>query len=264
MGETAVLMYNPDMTERQSSIVTGKLLRANKDNLGLKIKVEGIVIPSINPIATNFVFELNNSEFSIMFESVFDNLIPDDLIRLVKETLESVQLTLSIIYGTGITLEIEQVNKNDGTIIKPQNDYTNGFNFDIDMDKVFQLIGSCFPLRSAIRDFNYGMIDRENCPLLFYRAIEIIGRMYLDKLQTKDSISNNEWQKVHDRLGTSLEEIKPLWEINKRHRHGDRWNFTREEHLNFMNQTRNFLYLSIKDLVINPISLSNNKLTTQQ
>jgi hypothetical protein len=172
----------------------------------------------------------------------------DEVFRTTRHLIDNSVSKNILFEGIGLQYVLEQCRLATGDVVKatpdqapPTGEETQKFD-DIEF---YNVLGGDDKLRFAIRDFNAGLLDRENCPLLFYRAIETLAKDVIGK----DDLDSSDWKAYHTQVGTNRENMKLLEELNKRHRHGTHTPFNREQHLEMMKATKYFLLRSTALLV---------------
>jgi hypothetical protein len=170
----------------------------------------------------------------------------DEIFRVAQTLIDNMILCPIVDEGVGLSYTLEHCKKWNGEIILKKPDQAPQIeDIQIDRDRIFNLIGGQPELRYAIRDFNQGLLDRENCPILFYRAIETLAKLFTnkEKLEAKD------WNTFHLKLHTERSDMETLKRIADNHRHGTHIYFTKDEHLIMMRTVRYFLMKSIAFLL---------------
>ena len=120
------------------------------------------------------------------------------------------------------------------------------------VEDVSKLLGIIPELRYAVRDFNQGLLDRENCPFLFHRATETLAKL----ICSREELSKKDWDDFYQKLGVSETEITNLeiLEIKEKithpHHHGNHVFFSKEEYLKMLRNVRLVLSRTIQ-LIIN-------------
>lgn len=233
------------MQSNLSTIVSGTLILPNGEEPKIYFETDGALINGKVkvPYKCSILGKHISLEFLEGFESENDI---DKIFRAAKHIIDSTILSRVILDGVGFLYTIETCRKHNGEfhLAKPdQAPLEQNISFDTNL--LIKLIGLEENLMFAIRDFNQGLIDRENCPVLFYKSIEILAKL----LTGKKELESKDWNEFHKKIGTKRDDMKVLEEINEPHRHGNRIPFIREQHFIMMKTTRNFLIKTIEFLL---------------
>jgi len=171
----------------------------------------------------------------------------DEVFRVTRHLVDNRVLCRVLIEGIGLSYTLEYCRKPPGEIILAAPDQAPQVEeLEADVKTFFNLMGSKADLRYAIRDFNQGLIDRESCPFLFYRAIETCARVVSG---TAGKLTSEAWKGFHSKIGTGRGDMKLLEEFDDKHRHGIHEYFTREQHLSMMWTARHFLLKTVSYLL---------------
>lgn len=195
---------------------------------------------------------IHNSRFMVEFVSypqyILENV--DEVFRIARRSIEMAVLADAAIWAIGIQYWIELAKLPNGSTVLGTTDGCSGKDFDCQLDiyGTGMTLGKYPLLAYAVRDFNAGLLDRENCPLLFYRAIETVARMYLSEFDK--TIESKQWNAFNADISVSEyrhdDDLKTLLAINKKHRHGDRVFFDKSDHLRMMRVTKFILNRAIR------------------
>ena len=173
----------------------------------------------------------------------------DDIFRVTRHLVDNTILSTVVTDGIGLSCMLDYCLTDSGEVVLAPYDKAPAIEPQVDRATATDLMGVVPNLRYAIRDFNQGLLHREDSPLYFYCAIEALARI----ISKSDSeLTSGDWSRLHESLGTSREQINVLWKISKSHRHGNRVPFSKEQHLEMMSSTRRFLALAIAYLDKHP------------
>jgi len=188
-------------------------------------------------------------------EGLEENEIDDEIFRLAKYIIDNIVLTQTVLQGVGLSYTVEYCWKGKSEIVAaiPDKAPDTG-DIQVNHQEIFRLMGIFPLLRYAVRDFNQGLIDREDCPFFFYRAIETLAKLIC---HTTDDLEPKDWSNFHNKIGTSLSEMRELIELNKNHRHGIHKFFTKDQHLIMMRTVKHFLVKSIQFLYEDTVNLAD-------
>jgi len=178
-----------------------------------------------------------------------EKVIVDEIFRITRHIVDSLILSQVALEGIGLTYTLEVCKIHTGEVIYAQPDFIPQLEeLEFEYQDIFDLISRRFEIRYAIRDFNQGLIDRENCPFLFHRVIETLAKVVCKRSE----LSKADWERFTSAIGSSSDEVEELLtmkkEITHPHRHGDRVFFTKEQHFKMLKTVRAFLSRSIKFL----------------
>ena len=96
----------------------------------------------------------------------------DKIFRVAINVVESVILGFPIIYGCGFVYVLEKCRTHNRKLFnRPLDSVSLEEPLTFEINDLVPLVGKNSRLRWALRDFNQGLINREDCPFLFYRAI---------------------------------------------------------------------------------------------
>jgi hypothetical protein len=170
---------------------------------------------------------------------------PNMFVRLARDVLDSRVPNIAFIEGVGVRWFLESASLPGVGVVGinvPRSDRA---------DEVASALGRVTSvdsrMRFALRDFNDGMCDTENCYVSWYRAIELAARAVLD-LAVDQEVRTGEWDRFHELLGTTRDDLSKLMEFNKPHRHGRRITSTEEDFESVMASTRAILRRAIEHL----------------
>lgn len=187
-------------------------------------------------------------EFTEGFQE--EKIIVDEVFRITRHIIDNLILSQVAIEGIGVSYTLEFCKIYTGEVIYAQPDLAPQIaDIQLNYQDLFELIGRKFEIRYAIRDFNQGLIDRENCPFLFHRAIETLAKVVCNQSE----LSKKDWDKFTNVIGSTSDEVEELLQMKNKishpHRHGNHIFFTREQHLKMLKTVRVFLSRSIQFLL---------------
>lgn len=117
------------------------------------------------------------------------------------------------------------------------------------LQEIFDIVGKYGDgLKYALRDYNAGLLDRENAPVLFYRCIETLALL----VTGRDDVDDRTWAAFHQALGTSKNDLSALLRFAKSHRHGAHVAFGAKEHVAMMAETHAFILKTLRWLPGSP------------
>lgn len=168
-----------------------------------------------------------------------DNAVPaDEVFRVSRHLIESMVSIAVLNQGVGLTYSLEHCRRADGSVVRARPDKVPDVSpLPFVWRDLFNMVGDDDLVRFALRDFNSGLVDRENCPFLFYRAIESLAKV----VTGLDNLRNLDWATFHSSVGTSRAEMNVVEAKAKRHRHGTREWFSPDEHVKMMKQARHMI-----------------------
>ncbi|MDE2589110.1 MAG: hypothetical protein KGL95_05545 [Patescibacteria group bacterium] len=222
-----------------ATIVVGSLILSNGQSPHIFIEVEGYAV--VNNEKTEYVSKIIGSHIIIEFPNSLKNENEtDDIFRISRHIIDNMILSQTVIVGSGLSYTVEYCKKSNVEMILATPDHAPDDKIKIpDLPDIYQIIGENSEIRYAIRDFNSGLIDRENCPLYFYRCIESLAKSITKK--EDNNLESKDWEQFHSVLETKREDMKTLEEFNPSHRHGSHSFFTKEQHLEMMKETQFFI-----------------------
>lgn len=184
----------------------------------------------------------------VRIDSVPADISDDELFRITRHIVDATVLTQTVRQGVGLSYTVESLWRGTDDVVHAVPDSVpRAEPININDKEVGNLIGGHTPLRYAVRDFNQGLVYREDCPFLFYRAIETLARVVCNKSDGK--LSGKDWNTFHKQIGTKRGDMKELHTIEKSHRHGTHTYFTRDQHLTMMKTVDLFLIKTIRFLL---------------
>lgn len=162
----------------------------------------------------------------------------DELFVIARHAVDLAILSCVVLEGVGIVYTLEHIGKERGSVVPCQIDRapTTGLE-TLQREELFPILMES-TVRYALRDFNSGLINREDSPFLFYRSIETIAKAILRK---EEKLEPEEWARCHQLLGTTRDDLKTVEEFSTPHRHGNHTAFNGEQQLAMMKETKYFL-----------------------
>lgn len=184
----------------------------------------------------------------VRIDSVPEDMPDDEVFRITRHIVDAAVLTQTVRQGVGLSYTVENLWRGTGDVMRAVPDSVpRTETININDKEVGNLIGANTLLRYAVRDFNQGLVYREDCPLLFYRAIETLAKLVCNK-NDSEKLSQKDWDIFHKQIGTKCNDMKELHTIEKSHRHGIHSSFTKEQHLTMMRTADLFLIRTIRFL----------------
>ena len=191
-------------------------------------------------------------EIAIELEGMDDVTDIQMIIRPVESIIQTTLLISALQRGEGLQYMIRGYRTPDGQYREmPQwNGVIEATTLEFDNLTLLNSLGWNIFFKNAVKDFNYGLLDRDNAPFFFYREVETLARMVLElPLDVKD-ISDKQWETFHKTIETTPEERDLLSEIKKKHanrvRHGSRTYFSAEDHKKMLLIARIYLIKTLK------------------
>lgn len=153
----------------------------------------------------------------------------DESVRIARHLLLTDLLPNVLLEGTGVRLTLEWIER-PGTppmrVVADSVPAGADRNTSVNVTSLHQLAAILPPVRWSLRDFNHGLLEREDCPFMFYRAIETVGRAVAGQQEKSDL----NWPEMHRRLGTSRSDLAILERLRNDHGHGAHTYFSASEH----------------------------------
>ncbi|MDE1768319.1 MAG: hypothetical protein KGH62_03040 [Candidatus Micrarchaeota archaeon] len=230
------------------TIVVGKCMLSNGKPPMFHIEVNEWIFHLSDSIKLRYNAVILAGHITIEFLDEL-NYSDDDIFRISRHIVEAAILTQILKNGTGVTYALESCRKADNSGIFAIPDTIKEPKAIFDENKLVNLIGANISVRWTIRDFNNGLINREDCPFLFYRAIETIAKEIIKK-QTK--LEKLDWDEFHKQIGTTSNDMKLVWEISREHRHGRHMAFNTDQHIQMMTETKTILIKAIQHILKQP------------
>ncbi len=169
-----------------------------------------------------------------------------DIIRFTQQLVESIVLSEVAVGGVGLLPTVEWCRLSTRERVRARVDRAPASeDLRPDQKQLYNLIGSDARLRSALRDFNQGLLDREESPLFFYRAVETLAKV----ISNRDDLGESGWNAFHSKLGTQFSDMQLLHGLNRDHRHGTHRDFSDDEHSTILAIARRFVSESLKFLL---------------
>ena len=190
----------------------------------------------IENVMCDFSLEILNGSIRLELRgplSIWEN---DDLIRIGKRIIGTTVSGLVMENGIGLTFTIESLLR-PPSLFPASVDQAPIASKHVSWSDCLTVSGIFDQFDWALRDFNTGLIDRENCPFFFYRCIESLALA----VSKEEEIGKGAWEKFHAALGTSRSEFPTIMKFGKKHRHGTRLVFKANDHLEMMREVRNIL-----------------------
>src|SRR5271157_1872410 len=201
--------------------------------------------------ATQFDYRLNITngmaviEYSGMQVASDDYQKIDNLCMYSRNILEIAILANAITEGIGFQYTLTYCRTSDGKLIVARPDQApKDEALNIGSARLYDMLDGNSQIRFALRDFNSGLIDRENCPFLFYRTIESLAKAIVGK----DALGDADWNEYHTKIGSSKKELALLETFGGGHRYGIHKRFEAEDHVRMMRITRSFIVRTLNFL----------------
>ena len=238
-----------------STVVVGRLMLSNGDVPYFSASTFGKVVEG--SVGTDGAMQIDspfvpcncyiiNGRIFVEFPEGFA-LEPDDIFRITRGVVDNLMLSLVADEGIGLRHTLEYCKMHSGEIVPALPDHV-GKTDDEDgiasREMLYNLMGIIPAIRYAIMDYNQGLLYRDNCPFLFYRAIESLARAVCNKGEN-EGLGDSDWKESHESIGTSYTDMEIVHEIAKKHRHGDRVFFSGEQHISMMKSVRLFVVKSV-------------------
>lgn len=219
-----------------------------------------LILPNgqIPCIKTNLSSQLGEFQYQcridvgcIVLEIV--NEIDENIIfPIAKNILDRVVVSLVLTYGAGLICIIENCILCTGEKI----DYNlngafgastfKGLDSKASFEVVIDLIMENYQFYLALRDINFGLIDHDECPFFFYRAIESMAKLVCKK---EEKLTATNWTCFHEKLKTSKDDLKLLKLKGDSFRHAERNSFDASDHSAMWKTVHLFLTKTINYLV---------------
>ncbi len=170
----------------------------------------------------------------------------DHIVDFVRDLIDALVLTEVAMHGVGMHSTIEYCRKYNGEVSLAGVDRSPHLAVvPADAKGILDLIGPMPRLRWALRDYNQGLVDRKDCPFFFYRAIETFAKV----VTNKDDLSGEDWAEFHSKLGTQRADMTLLEDLSKKHRHGTRPDFSKDQHSTMLETVGRFVTSALKCLL---------------
>jgi len=219
------------------SWVSASVSLSNGETPGIVHEASGTVL--IDGQTVEFVCRLVGGGATVDLHSL-GNLSADDARRVARAVLEHGLLARVIEEGVGLSVTFGWVIREGETAERTSNDHSPAVDVPYSAERVQALMGMAPLFRFAVRDFNSGLLDREDAPLYFYRAIETLAKAVTGLDETNREV----WDEFHRKLGTSRADLAGLERLADLHRHGSHLAFNADEHLEMMATAMRFLRLA--------------------
>jgi len=230
-----------------TTYVSGTLRLANGQGPHpLFISVDGAI--QVDKATMPYQLEILGGHIMLRFPRGFqeEDHNVDELFRFARHIVDNAILSQIALEGVGLSYTLDYCRTRDGKVLILDPDRAPQIDgIALSFGDVLELTGSRAQLRYAIRDFNQGLIDREDCPFFFYRAIEILAKT----ITNKEELDAKDWNDFHGKIGTTRDDMKALEAVNAKHRHGTHSYFTKEEHLIMLRTVKYFMLKSLKHLL---------------
>jgi hypothetical protein len=181
------------------------------------------------------------------------NDVDKNIIFLIaKNILDRVNTSLVLTYGSGLIFIIENCILCTGEKI----DYDlngafgastfKGLDSKASFEVFIKLIMENYQFYLALRDINFGLIDHDECPFFFYRAIESMAKLVCNK---EGKLTKSDWNEFHKKLATSKNDLELLKSKADSFRHAEREFFDASDHSAMWKTVHLFLTKIINYLV---------------
>jgi hypothetical protein len=185
------------------------------------------------------------------FHSLKDEDI-DEVFRMTRHLVDYTILTKILFERIGLLYTLETCKRDTGEIVNAIPDRAPAVeDIQISFSDVLNLIGADHRLRYALKDFNQGLITREDCPFYFYRSIETLAKAVCKK----DKINRKDWNEFHLKVGTTKKDMDLLLSFNLEHRHGTHLEFNKDQHLKMMKTVNYFITSTLRYFLKNDIEM---------
>ncbi len=185
-------------------------------------------------------FKLMGGHFVCDLDGIPDVMGTEDVLRAARHLMDTVVLSQVVTDRVGIHYTVEYCNIEGRGMVTPTTDTAPAIPAlaFANIQDVFDIVGRHGDsLKYALRDYNQGLLDRENCPILFYRCIETLALL----ITGADDINDKTWASFHQALGSDKNELATLMKFTKSHRHGSHAKFELHDHLAMMRETHVFI-----------------------
>lgn len=226
-------------------VVSGTVKLSNGQTPSIYVKLPGAI--RLHEQEIDYECIIIGGNITVIFPVGICEDILDEIFRITRHIIDNAILALAINYGIGLLYTLDFCRTSCGDVVQalpdqvPKEDATETLAYY----DIYKLMGVRPDLRYAIRDYNQGLIQREDCPIFFYRAIETMAKIVCNK---ESDITKADWDNYHKKIGTSFDEMKVLYHINKSHRHGTHNSFTKEDHVAMLISINHFIVKTIKYL----------------
>lgn len=226
-----------------SVVIRGSICLANGKATGLVCSSKGVLLEGNSSV--EYASSLMDGACAVEMQCALEAPLTDDeSVRRARHILLTDLLPNVLLQGTGVRLTLEWIERPGAA---PKRVIVDGVLHEttptdaINLSFLHQAISILPPVRWALKDFNHGLLEREDCPFMFYRAIETIGRVVIGQQEQSDL----NWTEVHRRLGTSRSDLTILERLRNDHGHGSHTYFSRAEHDDMKNACNRVLERAI-------------------
>jgi len=176
-------------------------------------------------------------------------VLDEEVLRIAGYIIDNLVLTKTVTEGIGASYTVENYWKDTGFVSHISPDQAPAVETaDIEEGSIYDLVSQNSQLRYAVRDFNHGLIYSQDCPYLFYRAVETLARLVCGK-DDFQNLTRRDWKAFHKRVGTKYDDLKELHDFARRRHHEPQAHFTGHQHLAMMKAARLFLTRTIEYLL---------------
>ena len=229
------------------AIVSGTLLLSN----GELPNYFSTLSESIRLVTGNLSCEgtILGGHIFVKIEGLQEEMLDDEVLRIAGYIMDNLALTQTVTEGIGTSYTLENYWKDSGLVLRVIPDQVPAVGaFGYDSRQLFGLITRNAQLRYAIRDFNQGLVYPQDCPYLFYRAVETLARFVCQK-DDFQSLGKKDWKLFHKCIATNYDDLKELHKFAKRQHHGSYAYFTKNQYLAMVSAARLFLTRTIQYLL---------------
>ena len=163
-----------------STIVVGTVQMSNGQVPNFYNETNGSLIK--NEKTVNYQVKIINGHIFVEYDDPFQNEDVDEIFRTTRYLLDTTILSVILSEKVGLLCSLESCKLESGEIISAIPDRaptTEKLVFS--QHDLLSFIGKRPRLRYAIRDLNQGLLNREDCPFFFFRAIETLAKEVCDK-----------------------------------------------------------------------------------
>lgn len=220
-------------------VVNGSIIMSNGESPEMLMVYTG----RTNLLDCDYVFRIVGEQITIEFNNLPDKPNINEIFRTARQLCEGVILPLIINNGISLSFIIRGCWTKDGEyypVIPDQTDVDKQY----DSELLSSLVSRLPYLRYAVRDFNQGLICREDCHFYFYRAIENLARQVT---AVRGQLSPEDWNRYHNSIGVLNTEIKLI--ESKTNSQNSTSSLTREEHESMLASVQRYFNRSIYYLI---------------
>ncbi len=185
----------------------------------------------------------------VKIEGLQEEMLDDEVLRIAGYIMDNLALTQTVTESVGTCYSVENYWKDSGLVLRVMPDQPPAAGaFGYDARQLFNLITRNAQLRYAVRDFNQGLVYPQDCPYLFYRAVETLARFVCQK-DDFQNLGKKDWKLFHKQIATTQDDLKELHNFARRQHHASYAYFTRNQYLAMVRTARLFLGRTIQYLL---------------